>query len=72
MTWIDDEAHRMTQGDNDDNAVDPVQRIYDYVRSESLWQHAEGLHAQCTIEKEKHYAAHHALEKVRTFVASNL
>ena len=68
MSWIDDEAHRMTQGESADTAVDPVQQIYDYLREQSLQHHAEGLHAQCAIEKERHYAAHHALEKARAWI----
>ena len=72
MSWIDDEAHRMTQGESAEPAVDPVQQIYDYLREQSLQHHAAGLDAQCAIEKERQYGAHHAFEKVRAWLEANL
>ena len=72
MSWIDEEAHRMTQGGGDDTAVDPVQRLRAYLRSESLNHHAKGLNASGKIQKERCFAAHHALEKVRTWMEANL
>ena len=47
-------------------------KLKDYVRSESINHHAQGMQAQCAIEKERHYAAHHVLEKVRAWLEANL
>ena len=68
MSWIEEHEHRMTQGEGANTAVEAVQQIYDYLRKQSLQHHAEGLHAQCAIEKERQYGAHHALEKVRAWI----
>ena len=72
MSWIDDEAHRMTQGEGADTALDPVQRIADYLRSESLKHHASALDAESEIEREGCLAVHHALEIARTWIEANL
>ena len=72
MSWIDDEAHRMTQGAIAEPAVDPVQQITDYLRNESLKHHASALDAECEVEREGCLAVHHALEIARTWIEANL
>ena len=72
MSWIEEHEHRMTQGGTDEAAVDPVQRIDNHLRVESLKHHAAGLDATCEIEKSQHYAAHHALVLARAWMEANL
>ena len=72
MSWIEEHEHRMTQGGSADTAVDPVQRIDNHLRVESLKHHAAGLDATCEIKKSQHYAAHHALVLARAWMEANL
>ena len=72
MSWIEEHEHRMTQGEGAEPAVDPVQRIDNHLRVESLKHHAAGLDATCEIEKSQHYAAHHALVLARAWMEANL
>ena len=72
MSWIEEHEHRMTQGERGEVAVDPVQRLRAYLRSESLNHHAKGLNATGKIQKERCFAAHHGLENARAWMEANL